>query len=79
MGIQFSSTALTGAQDIYEPNGPVSVSYGFAGTDTSAFGIPATLTYHGLSTTFYPLSFLYKDTQNPATNMIIHPQTSLLM
>ena len=66
MGIQFSSTALTGAQDIYEPNGPISVSYGFAGTDTSAFGIPATLTYHGSSTISYPLSFLYKHKKYPA-------------
>ena len=51
MGIKFSSTALAGAQDVYEPNSPASVSYGFAGTDTSAFGIPATLTYTGSSTT----------------------------
>ena len=52
MGIGFSSTALTGAQnrnDIF-PQAPATISYGFAGTDTSAFGIPATLTYACSST-----------------------------
>ena len=50
MGITFSSSALTGAEDIYGSSPPATVSYGFAGTDTSAFGIPATLTYTGSST-----------------------------
>lgn len=54
MGITFSSTALTGVQDRYDGSPPATISYGFAGTDTSAFGIPATLTY--TSSSILPLT-----------------------
>ena len=58
MGITFSSTALAGARDIYDGSPPATISYGFAGTDTSAFGIPATLTYTSSSALLLTLCYL---------------------